>query len=72
MFCFAPRCQVFLSVHPNNDTRKQSIHKDDRPTNAKSQTVRVGATDRFMVLRIYESMNFCIFLPATRSRLAGK
>ena len=35
MFCFAPRYHVFLSSHTNNDTRKQSIHKDDRPTDEK-------------------------------------
>ena len=51
-FCFAPRCHVFLSVHPNTDTRKQSIHKDDRPTNAKkpSRKSRGGKT----VLWFYE------------------
>ena len=47
MFCFAPRYRVFLSAHTNSDTRKQSIHKDDRPNGEKSRTVRVGSPKPF-------------------------
>ena len=33
MFRCAPRRQVLLCVHPNNDTTQQSVAKDDRVAN---------------------------------------